>query len=236
MQKGFFITGTDTGVGKTVITGAIIKAMRSRGIDACAMKPIETGCLRVGNILYPSDGMFLKGIAVMDDDIKHITPYCFEKPVAPFVASEMEGTGIDIDVIGNEFKYLMKKYGSVVVEGIGGILVPIKKDYFVIDLIKQLEQPLIVVSKPSLGTINHTLLTIDYALKKGIKVAGIIINFSRPQDNSTAEQTNKAVLQQISPVPVIGTFPHIENIECKALESAALKFLDIEALLNIPVS
>jgi dethiobiotin synthetase len=230
MNHGLFITGTDTGVGKTVVAAAIIKALHLQGIHACGMKPIETGCSRVGNTLYPSDGMFLKKVARMDEHIGFVTPYCFENPVAPSLASEMEGKAIHIPLITEKFQALLERYPAVVVEGIGGILVPIKKDYFVVDLIRELDLPLVIVARPSLGTINHTLLTIDYALGKGIKVSGVIINFSRPPESTVAENTNPLLLEQICPVPVVGIFPHLGNLEDAVLERNALKHLDIKVL------
>jgi len=230
MSRGFFITGTDTGVGKTVIAGAVIKILHSLGINACAMKPIETGCHRDGNILYPSDGMFLKKVAMMDEAINHITPYCFETPAAPSVASDIEGRPVDVSVIVAEVSALLETYEAIVVEGIGGILVPIRSDYFVIDLIRELGLPLIVVSRPSLGTINHTLLTVNYALKEGIEVSGIIINFSRPADGTVAEKTNPGTIQKMSPVPVIGVFPYLDDPGAETLGGAALKHLNIEII------
>lgn len=230
MPKGFFITGTDTGVGKTVVAGAVIKALHSLNIKAAAMKPIETGCRIIGNIPYPSDGMFLKETALMDEDISLVTPYCFETPAAPFVASGLEKKDIDPGVISARFNMLMDRYGEVVVEGIGGIMVPIRKDYFVSDLIKELALPVIVVCRPSLGTINHTLLTINYALKEGIEVAGIIINFNRPEENTLAEQTNRSALEQLSPVALIGTLPYLKDLGPETLKEAALKALNIDLL------
>lgn len=227
MNRGFFITGTDTGVGKTVVSAAIIKALQAGGVNACGMKPVETGCSRLGNNLFPSDGMFLKNVARMEEPVHHVTPYCFENPVAPSLAAEMEGRSVSIASIMERFDALLKKYHSVVVEGIGGILVPLMKDYFVIDLVREMDLPLIVVTRPSLGTINHTLLTVNYALKERIKVSGIIVNFSRPAEGTVAENTNSLVLQQMCPVPVIGTFPYLKSLDEQALERAAMKHLNI---------
>lgn len=232
MPRGFFITGTDTGVGKTVVTGTIIKALHALNVKAAAMKPIETGCRIIDNIPYPSDGMFLKETALMDEDISRITPYCFETPAAPFVASRIENKNIDIDFIKTRFDLLMDRYGKVVVEGIGGIMAPIRKNYFVSDLIKELALPVIVVCRPSLGTINHTLLTINYALKEGIEIAGIIINFSRPEENTIAEQTNRSALEQLSPVALIGTLPYLKDLRPETLKETALKALNINLLLK----
>lgn len=232
MPGGFFITGTDTGVGKTVVTGAIIKALQARKIRTAAMKPIETGCMVKDNLLFPADGMFLKKTALMDEAISQITPYCFETPAAPFVASRLEKKDIDIGVIRTCFDLLMDRYGKVIVEGLGGIMAPIKKDYFVSDLIKELALPVIVVCRPAMGTINHTLLTVNHALKEGMVVAGIIINFSRPEENTIAEQTNRSVIEQLSPVAILGTLPYLEDLGPETLGETALRTLAIDLLLK----
>jgi len=173
-MKGFFVTGTDTGVGKTVIAAALIKAAGLLGVKACGMKPVETGCAREGNVMMPSDGMFLKEIARMDETVSQITPCCFEHALAPMVSAEMEGTSIDINKIRGAFDKLGRSYQAIIVEGVGGLLVPINRDYFVLDLAKEMRLPMVVVARPGLGTINHTLLTVNYALREGLNVAGII--------------------------------------------------------------
>ena len=227
MPKGFFITGTDTGVGKTIITAALILAVRRIGFKTGGMKPIETGCLRQGDVLVPSDGMFIKRIAHMEEKIGHITPCCFKSPLAPLPASEIEGIAVDLEKIGKAFADISKKYDVVIVEGIGGLLVPVTKDYSVIDMAKDFHLPLIVVSRPTLGTINHTMLTVNYALKEGLRVAGIIINYNQPPESTLAEATNPEIIKRISPVPVIGIFPYLENLERSAIEKAAEENLTV---------
>jgi dethiobiotin synthetase len=228
--KGFFITGTDTGVGKTIITAALIKGLSRLGFKTGGMKPIESGCLQQGNVLVPPDGMFIKTIAHMAENIGHITPCRFKSPLAPLPASEIEGITVDFEKIKKAFAYLSKKYDVVIVEGIGGLLVPITKNYSVIDMAKDFNLPLIVVSKPSLGTINHTMLTVSYALKEGLRVAGIIINYNQPPESTLAEATNPEIIRLISPVPVIGILPHLKNIKSTTIEKAAGKNLDIELI------
>jgi dethiobiotin synthetase len=230
MSNGFFITGTDTGVGKTVVAAAVIKAIHAQGTSVCGMKPVETGCTRVGNNLFPPDGMFLKKVAGMDENINQITPYCFETSVAPSLASEMESKAIHIDTIIEKFQDLLKRYHAVVVEGAGGLLAPIKKDYFVIDLIKELKLPVIVVARPGLGTVNHTLLTVNYALKEGVRLAGVVINFTRRSEGTVAENTNPLLLQQLSPAPLAGVFPYLDNLDNETIEKAAMKYLDLEII------
>jgi dethiobiotin synthetase len=240
MAKGFFITGTDTGVGKTVIVAALVKAIGLLGCSVCGMKPIETGCKKTevrsqksevrNDLLIPFDGTFLKKIAGMDDSIDLVTPFTFENPLAPMVASDIEGIPVDIDKIQKAFKELSKKYDVVIIEGIGGLLVPVKKDYFVLDLARDFGLPLIVVSRPGLGTLNHTMLTINYAIKEDLNVAGIIINYTRPPKYTIDEETNPEVIKQISPVPLIGIFPYLKDLESSTIEKAVVKNLDIEII------
>jgi dethiobiotin synthetase len=230
MAKGFFITGTDTGVGKTVITLALIKAACRLGFTVCGMKPVESGCLQQGDVLVPSDGKFIKTIAHMEENIGHITPCRFKSPLAPLPASEIEGITVDFEKIIKAFADLSKKYDVVIVEGIGGLLVPITGNYFVIDMAKDFNLPLIVVSRPSLGTINHTMLTVNYALKEGLRVAGIIINYNQPPENTLAEATNPEIIKRISPVPVIGIFPYLTDMESAAIEKAAAENINISIL------
>jgi dethiobiotin synthetase len=242
MTKGFFITGTDTGVGKTVIVAALVKSIGLLGYSVCGMKPIETGCkkseFRVQSSrlkvqkekLIPSDGMFLREIAGMDDSIDLVTPITFENPLAPMVASDIEGIPVDIDKIHKAYKELSKKYDVVIIEGIGGLLVPVRKDYFVLDLARDFRLPLIVVSRPGLGTLNHTMLTVNYAIKEDLNVAGIIINYTRPPKDTIDEETNPEVIKQISPIPLIGIFPYLEDLESSTIEKAVVKNLDIEII------
>ncbi len=235
MAKGFFVTGTDTGVGKTVIVAALVKSIRLLGYSVCVMKPIEAGCKKSKfkvqkEKLIPSDGIFLRKIAGMDDSIDLVTPITFENPLAPMVASAIEGIPVDIDKIQRAYKELSKKYDVVITEGIGGLLVPIKKDYFVLDLARDFRLPLIVVSRPGLGTLNHTMLTVQYAIKEGLTVAGIIINYTRPLKDTIDEETNPEILKQISPVPLIGIFPYLEDLESSTIEKAVVKNLDMEII------
>lgn len=229
-MKGFFITGTDTGVGKTIIAGAMIKALCFLGLKTGGMKPIESGCIREGDVLIPSDGMFLKQIAQMQEPVTQVTPCCFENPLAPLAASELEKKSISVTAIKKAYYSLYTHYDAVIVEGVGGLMVPLRKNYFVVDLAKEIGLPLIVVAKPGLGSINHTMLTVNYALSEGLKVAGVIINYSHPPENSLAEETNPQLLKQICPVPLIGIFPYLKDRDAAVIEKTAIKNIDIEMI------
>jgi len=230
MAKGFFVTGTDTGVGKTIIAGALIRAIHMAGFSVCGMKPVETGCRKQGGVFVPSDGMYLKDMARMNEKISSITPCCFELPLAPMVAAELEGGNIDLEKLKKQFRELADRYEAVVVEGIGGLLVPIKEGYFVADLAASFGLPLVIVSSPFLGTINHTLLTVDYALKAGLEIAGIIINYSKPPEETFAEKTNPNVIKKICPVPLIGVMPYLKEMDDESFDRAVLKNLDMSII------
>jgi dethiobiotin synthetase len=174
--------------------------------------------------------MALKQGAHMDEPITLITPCCFESPLAPYPASEIEMKKVNIPAIKSAFSRLSLNYEAMVVEGIGGLLVPIKKNYAIIDLAADLDLPLIVVAKPGLGTINHTLLTVNYALREGLSVVGVIINYSMPPENSLAEKTNAQLLEKICPVPVLGIFPHLKIISEETVENTTRQYLDLRPL------
>jgi dethiobiotin synthetase len=229
-MKGFFVTGTDTGIGKTVIAGGLIKVLNFIGLKTAGMKPVESGCSREGDVLIPSDGNFLKQMAEMPGPVSGVTPCCFESPLAPLAASELEKKTVPVADIKKAFYSLYREYNAVIAEGVGGLLVPLKKDYFVLDLAKDMGLPLIIVAKPGLGSINHTMLTVNYALKEGLKIAGIVINYSSPPQNNLAEETNPGILKEICPAPLIGIFPYLENCDYITIEKTALKTLDREIL------
>jgi dethiobiotin synthetase len=240
MPKGFFITGTDTGVGKTIVTGALVKSAQFLGFMTVGMKPVETGCTKTAgsgqdrefrnDSLIPSDGKFLREISGTEASLDLITPVRFENPLAPLPASEIEGIPVDIRKITDAFVTLSQKYDVFIIEGVGGILVPITEGYSVIDMARDFGLPVIVVARPGLGTINHTLLTVRYALKEGLSIAGVIINYTQPAEGTIAEQTNPPVLEKICPVPVLGIFPYLNNMDSRAIENAALTNLNLEMI------
>ncbi len=230
MSKGFFIAGTDTGVGKTIVAGAVIKALSYLGHRVGAMKPVESGCGRERDMLIPSDGMFLKQTACMDEPVTLVTPCCFESPLAPLSASEIDKKEVDVAEIMEAYKELSAKYCAMIIEGLGGLMVPLKKDYYLVNMACEFGLPLLLVARPGLGTINHTMLSVNCALKEGLEVAGVIINYSSPPDGGLAEKTNPGLLAQICPAPIIGTFPFLGSLDEDSIACAAVKSLDLQTL------
>ena len=143
---------------------------------------------------------------------------------------KIEKKRIDTAKIKKSFAHLAKNYDAVIVEGIGGLLVPIKRGYFILDLARELGLPLIIVSRPGLGTINHSMLTVNYALNEGLTVAGIIVNYSHTPERDLAEKTNPELIKQLSPVPLIGIFPYLRDLQSATIEKAAAKNLDMDII------
>ncbi|MBF0539671.1 MAG: dethiobiotin synthase [Nitrospirae bacterium] len=217
-MRGFFVTATDTGVGKTVVTALVALALQQRGLRVAAMKPIETGCTPVDGDLVPEDGLFLKTILDLDLAIDSITPVRYAPPLAPLVAAMMTGKEVDLDLIRRCLDAL-NGFDAVVVEGIGGLMVPITQDYFVCDMIKELALPVILVTSAGLGSINHTLLSIESLRSHRITTAGLIINHNVCPDGKLANTTNPDIIKKLSPIDVIATVPFIKNIARATLEA-----------------
>jgi dethiobiotin synthetase len=232
-MKGIFVTGTDTWVGKTVIAGGIAAALKDEGIDVGVMKPIESGCSLVDGRKIPTDALFLKVMAGTNEPLELINSYSLEKPLAPFVAAKREGIEIDADKILSDYKKLKERHKFLIVEGVGGLMVPIKKGFFVSDLIKLMKLPVLVVTRANLGTINHTLLTVNYATHLKIRVFGVIINHLS-KDRGLAEKTNPRVLKELLGVPIIGDFPYSPKIIGKKglLIDLIKKSIDISFILK----
>ncbi len=207
MTKGIFITGTDTGVGKTFIAGALACHLRADGVNVGVMKPIETGC---GSKRIPADGVYLKKMAQVNDALASITPYCFRDPLAPWPASIKEKKKIEMKKILAAYERLQKKHALMIVEGVGGLLVPITENDDVVDLILEMNLPVLLVARSGLGTLNHTRLTIEYGKSRGISLIGIILNQSQPAQ-TIADQFNPEILANKTDVPIIGRFPYMKE-------------------------
>lgn len=211
-MPALFVTGTDTAVGKTMVTSAIAAYLSSKkNMDVGVMKPFEAGLILRGKDLLPWDAISLKEASGSHDDMALINPYAFEAPLSPLAASEEENIHIDLEMLDRIYQSLLKKHEILLVEGAGGVLVPIRKDFFFVDLIKRWNVPVIIVSRLGIGTINHTLLTLRYLKNEGIRVAGVILNDSDGK-NDPSKKSNPGVLTRYLDVPLLGVFPYEETL------------------------
>lgn len=225
MAKGIFITGTDTGVGKTVISCALAVLLRKHGINVGVMKPIETGCNYKKGKLFPEDAAKLKTYAGTSDRLEDISPCRFKSPLAPMVASMVEKKKVNLRVIKKNFEQLKKTHDFLIIEGIGGLVVPINKNLFVSDLIKSFNLPVIIVCHPGLGTLNHTILTFREAKRSNLKIKGIIINNYDYKSRDLAYRTNPKIIKKLLKPEFIIPFPRLKNIKYNSLLNAAEKHL-----------
>jgi dethiobiotin synthetase len=206
MEKGVFVTGSDTGVGKTVIAGAIAAAIKAHGLDVGVMKPVASGAKEIEGKLVSEDAVYLKKIIDSTDDDALVNPILLKPPIAPTIAASKTGVPIDIDKIWKAYEELTNKHDFVVVEGIGGLMVPIDDTLFVADLVRKMDLALVIVSRDYLGAINHTLLTLEYAKSRNIRIKGIVINMLKNGDDFVRE------IEKHSSAPVLGTIPILENV------------------------
>lgn len=236
MGRGIFVTATDTGIGKTVVSAGLAFALRSRGVKVGVMKPVATGCVGGGGRLVSEDAVFLFEAA--ENEYAPLTsPIRFRTPVAPSIASIYEQKEIDLNVIRKAYRELQKRYDFIIVEGIGGLLVPIKNDYLVANLVRDMELPLVIVSHVNVGAINHTLLTVDSATIRGFAIKGIVFNRAPVANYSLAEMTNPRVIGELTGLPVLGTLPEIEELNVSKCRFGKLKEIfaervNVDALLN----
>ncbi len=208
-MPGLFIAGTDTNVGKTIVTAGLAGYLRGKGIDCGVMKPVESGCLSGSR---KSDSFYLKMISQSPDDLDLINTYAFEKPLAPGVAAASEGVEINFDRIAESYKRLELLHSFVLVEGAGGLMVPLGPGKNLVDLIQFLELPVLLVARIGLGTLNHTLLSLEYLMNQDIPVVGVVLNCDAKKPDPSAE-FNPQTLKQWSKFPVWGVVDHIPQLK-----------------------
>jgi dethiobiotin synthetase len=210
--NGIFITGTDTDVGKTWVAAGLTAALRHRGVKAVYFKPVQSGCPREGGHLIPTDADFARTLAGLAEPLEVLTPIALELPLAPGVAAAQAGVEVDLGRIAASLGALAARYEFLVVEGAGGLYVPLVGTHFlVLDLIRWLNLPLAVVAKSGLGTINHTTLTVKAAQAAGVKVAGVILN-RYPDNPGLAAATNPGVIEALTGVPILGRLPEVPDL------------------------
>ena len=212
MGKGLFITGTDTGVGKTFVAAALAAYLRACGYSVGVMKPAETGCREHDGKLIPEDALRLKSASGSAEPIETICPYRLPEPLAPSIAAERAGVKIDIDRLRAVYQEICARHDVTLVEGAGGLMVPLLPSYTYADFARVLKLPVLVVAANRLGVINHLLLTLEHASCKGLSVLGYVLNHLS-SETSLAAATNREVLMGLPGAPCLGELPFVEAPE-----------------------
>jgi dethiobiotin synthetase len=201
MGKSVFIIGTDTDCGKTTVTAALATYGRSIDIDVGVMKPFESAS---------DDSLLLREASESSDPVQLINPYHFDEALAPGVAAKRAKQDVSFEHIQDIHEKLQDQHEWLLIEGAGGLMVPLQNKKTHIELLKQLNVPVLLIARLGLGTINHSLLTLAVLEQHEITCLGIILNEQKPK-GSVAEETNPEVLENLSDMPVLGVFPFIEE-------------------------
>lgn len=225
--QNLFVVGTDTGVGKTVVTALLALHFQARGVDCGVMKPFASGCEILDEKLASEDAQFLLQASGVADEMDLINPARWREPLTPLIAAQRDNDGSDywwraLAALG----VLRARHAMVVVEGVGGLLAPIAKrgEKFLsnLDWARECELPVVVVARRSLGTINHTLLTLGVLRAHGVEIQGLIFCDAEPMaKNDVAAQTSPALIAEISGVPILASVPFVEDLSRAQLQQTA---------------
>jgi len=197
-----FVAGTDTGVGKTVVAAGLVRLARKAGIRAIALKPIETGCQVRSGVLFPEDGAFLVEAAEKRLTLDECVPFRFSIPASPARAAAMEGRNLKMSDVVEHISALAEDADLTVVEGAGGLMVPIQGRLMMIDLAERLDYPILLVARTRLGTFNHTLLSVNAIRERGMRIAGIVLSCSSPETGPEEEFIPGDLARLVGDVPV----------------------------------
>lgn len=206
---GVFVTGTDTGVGKTLVSAALVRKLAQSGRRVGVMKPVETG-VDAGSSDH-SDAARLMAAAGVNDSLDLVSPYRFSAPVAPYAAASAQGRVIELSEIVRRYNALAARYPCVVVEGAGGLLVPMGHDWDISDLMSRLGIPVLLVGRVGLGGINHALLTLEALERRQIPVLALLLNETTPSSTPVEQDqcaSTVALLKKRVSVPLLGPLPY----------------------------
>ena len=218
LPKAVFITGTDTGVGKTAVTAALAAFLWEKGLVTGVIKPFQTGTELEGL----SDAEFIYKFLGRDCLLSEVSPCRLRAPLSPYRAAAIEGIDIPLEDIVEHTRDYISRNEVTLVEGAGGLCVPVTRSYMMADLAVDLDASMIIVTRPGLGTLNHTVLSLEYARQRGARVLGVVINgFPEPADLASA--TNPAVLRDVFSVDILGVIPHFPGLDVEGGSSSGLE-------------
>lgn len=230
-MKAYFITGTDTGIGKTAITAGLAGSMRKLGVNVGVMKPIATGIPQKTG-LKSSDVSILVEASGTKDSEDLINPVFLPIPTSPYDATKLLSVSVDMSLISTKFTKLCSMHDVLLVEGIGGMMTPITKNFFVADMIKTMEIETIIVTRATLGTLNHTIMTYKMCKDYNIKVKGLVIN-NFDEKGTAAEKNAPVTLHEITGLDILGVVPFIKNYEkIDTMIETVGKKINVSALIS----
>lgn len=217
MSRGIFITGTGTGVGKTVVTAAVLRGARAAGIDAVPLKPVQTGAVEGPDGLRAPDVEFVlsaAGLVAKGETAAMMAPFLYEPACSPHLAGRLASEPVTVEAVCASAEKLLARHDSLIVEGAGGVMVPLNDSATMLDLMTALDMPVVVVSLDGLGTINHTLLTLAALRQAGLEVLGVVFNQPEPPTDGDEflRRDNPETISRFSGAAVLGNIPHAADL------------------------
>lgn len=232
-MRGLFITGTNTGVGKTAVAAGLAWALRKQKVNVGVMKPFATANKVFSQKYRSQDTAILARAAGANDSDSELNPFFYTLAASPLVASQLKrGPPVSIEKALQVLQNLARKHDFMIVEGIGGIMVPLTENEFVADFAKRAGLPVVIVSTPILGTLNHTLLTIMACKEFGINIKGIIMN-KMPKKPSIVEQKAPEVIEKLTGIRILGTLPFSKCMNHTGVGKMLEKTIDLNSLLPV---
>jgi dethiobiotin synthetase len=230
MSRGIYIIGTDTDVGKTFVAAGLMHLLLKSGCRAAYFKPVASGMTEYGGVRIAADAAFVHTVSGFDEPSERVTPFAFAEAVAPHLAARIARRLIDPYVIHHALNDLKTRYNLIIAEGAGGLAVPFNDEGAMqADVIRKLGFPCLLVARAGLGTINHTLLTLEYARNASLRIKGILINRA---GESLVEQDNIAMIKKLSGIAAIFTLPVITAADSDKLPPERIRKV-FEQAMNI---
>lgn len=231
--RGLFVTATDTGVGKTYLNALIARSLRATGLRVGTYKPVCSGAeIAANGTLFWSDVKTLLEAIGSDVDEFHVCPQRLQAPLAPPVAAQLEGKHLDFNSMRNRAEWWQGRVDVLLIEGVGGLLCPLTENETVADLAVAFGYPLLIVARLGLGTINHTLLTVDAARSRGLLVAGVLLNEAEPLESTLGIEENSLEIARRANVDVLGVVRHGSSVVEPG--TAGLRQIDWFGLASFP--
>lgn len=216
-KNGLFITATDTEVGKTIVSGAISRILSESGSKVGVFKPFASDCRKEWEGLVNSDAEFLAHCSKSPLPLSTINPISYVTPAATILCEQLEHRAVDFQAVADAYKNICANSDIVVVEGIGGVRVPLTSGVDVLDFAKQLDLPMVVVARANLGTINHTLLTIDAIRSRGLKLAGVVISGYDADSADIVVENNAEIISAEGDVDILSIVPFSASVDTENL-------------------
>ncbi len=207
-MSSIFVTGTDTGVGKSIITAGLTSLLRKRGVNCVALKPVETGCKLHHGELFPDDGHFLWRASEESISLDNVTPFRFSMPASPYRAAALQDSRLRISDIIEHIRAIEETYDLMIVEGAGGLFTPIEGKRTMVDLIKELDTPVVLVARVKLGTINHTMLSIEALTRRNLNILSVILSKGEMDEGPEEKYTPNDIKRMNSNIPIF-QFPFL---------------------------